>query len=166
MKYFLFYAVTLFGGLWLQVIQNHFLGGSLFSVQFLSHRRHLLGPCAWTFGGIRHWIFMGPAQRCRFAGTLGRARAAVCGRRIRLPVFCAVNWTTQSPGRRAFFALIASAGVVLGEFLIEHFFSGGGQRPTSMSVWLQPVWNGVAAPLLFLALHSWDVVWESPRSGF
>ena len=166
MKYFLFYAVTLLGGLWLQVIQNHFIGGSLFSVQFL-----VIASIYW---GLTHGPLAGSRVIGFSWGLLSDAASSgwLLGERALL--FAAVGISASGFLRRQlddtktldpelFLRSIASFGVVLGELFIEHFFAGPGQRPVSLSVWLQPVWNALAAPLLFLALNAWDLLWDSSR---
>jgi rod shape-determining protein MreD len=165
MKYFLFYAITLLGGLWLQVIQNHFLGGSLFSVQFL--------VVAAIYWGLAHGPLSGSVIGFLWGLLSDAASLGLLGERALL--FAAVGFSAgffrrqlddTKPWTQGIFTLFASLAVVIGELLIEHFFSGTAQRPVSLSVWLQPFWNALAAPLLFLAFQSWDMVWDVREGNF
>jgi len=164
MKYLLFYAVTLLGGLWLQVIQNHFLGGSLFSVQLL--------VIATIYWGLTRGPISGPLMGFLWGLLTDAASLGLLGERALL--YSAVGYIAgffrrqlddTKPWTQGVFTLISSLGVLLGELLVEHFFANG-QRPILLSMWLQPLWNALAAPLLFLVLRSWDMVWDVRERGY
>lgn len=154
-----FYALTLLGGLWLQVIENHFLGESIFSVQFLI--------IAVIYEGLTHGPVVGPLVGFCWGMLSDAASLGLLGERALL--FCAVGFIAGSlrrqlddtkPWTQGIFALTASLGIVLGEMFIEHVFLHS-QRSPRISTWLQPLWNGLAAPLVFIALRAWDVAWGS-----
>lgn len=158
MKTLLFFMITLLGGLWLQVIQNHFLGGSIFSVQFL-----IVATIYW---GLTHDAVSALIIGFLWGLLSDAASLSLLGERALL--FCAVGFCAgffrrqlddTKPWTQGVFTFLASCGVVTGEYLIEHIFLRA-QRPIPTSVWLQPLWNALAAPLLFLMLRSWDMVWD------
>jgi rod shape-determining protein MreD len=158
MRPFFFYAVTLFGGFWLQIIQNHFLGGSLFSVQLL--------VIAVIYWGLSHGSVSAPLMGFVWGLLTDAASLGLLGERALL--FAAVGFIAgllrrqlddTKPWTQAIFTLIASLGILLGEMLIDHCFLRGA-HPVRASTWVQPVWNALAAPILFLLLRSWDMAWD------
>jgi len=32
-------------------------------------------------------------------------------------------------------------------------------------MWLQPVWNAMLAPVVFIVLRSWDILWDVRERG-
>jgi len=165
MKLFIFYAVTILGGLWLQIIQNHFLGGSLFSVQLL--------VVAVIYWGLAHGTTSAPLMGFCWGLLTDAASLGLLGERALL--YAAVGFISgllrrqlddTKPWTQGIFTLMASFGIVIGEILIERCFQNGGLRPIRLSTWIQPLWNALAAPLLFLAFRWWEMAWDVDGSFF
>ena len=152
------------GRLWLQIIQNHFLGGTLVSVQFL--------VVAVIYWGLSHGSVSASLMGFMWGLLMDAASLSLLGECALL--FATVGFVAGTlrrqlddtkPWTQGIFTLIASLGVLLGELLLERCFLNGA-HPVRPSTWLQPVWNALAAPLLFLLLRSWDLVWNVPDGGY
>lgn len=158
MKTALFYAVTLAGALWLEILQQHVLGGSWISLEGLTiatiYWGLSRGATAGAVTGFTWGLFM-DASTLSLLGerALWYTVAGFLAGRLRRQLDESKPWT------QAIFTLLVSIGVLVGEMVTERIFHGN-VRPLYLGTWLQPVWNALAAPLLFAGLRAWDQFWN------
>lgn len=158
MKTFLFYPVTFFLALWLQVLVNHFLGGSWFFVQGLLVVVVYWGLTRGAMAGCVMGFLWGLTADASSLGLLGEqallfATAGYVAGSLRRQLDETKPWT------QGIFTGALSLGVTVGTAIIDRIFLGN-SHAVHLSMWLQPVWNGLFAPLLFILLQSWAALWD------
>lgn len=161
MKKFLYYSVTLVGILWLQVVCNHFLGGSwasingvLVAVLFFGLSR---GPLVGQLMGFG-WGLLMDASSLGLMGlhTLIYAAAGYTGGMVRRQLDETKAWT------QAIFSFAATIAYLALYMVLYHFFSIGGV-PVTWRLALQPLANAVIAPMEFWCLERWSEAWTMTR---
>lgn len=157
MKRTLYYVLTLWIWLWIQVASNHFLGGTLFSVQWILlavlHFGLLRGPWTGEMMGFIWGLFVDASS----LGLLGLhavlyALAGYAAGMFRRQLDISKLWTQTISTWMAsvvYFALY---------LLITRFLSSG-EEPFQWAVFTVPVMNAVMAPVVFRALALWAQAW-------
>lgn len=161
MKRVAFYVITVMGGLWLEIVLSHVLGGSWLSIQPLA--------IAVMYWGLSRGPVAGPVIGFLWGLMLDAASLGLLGERALLfssAGFVAGVFRRQldetKPWTQAVFTFLVSIGIVLGEQLIEHVALDAA-RPVAPITWLRPFWNAAVAPLVFLCMQSWDLIWDVRR---
>jgi len=158
MKKTIYYILTLWIFLWLQVVSNHFLGGTLFSVQWilLAVLHYGLSSGPWvgeSFGFI--WGLLIDASSLGLLGlhatlfSLAGYAAGIYRRQLdssKLWTQCIFSWMVSF----VYFALY---------LLIVRFLSVG-EDPFPWHILTVPLANAVMAPVVFRALQFWAQVWD------
>jgi rod shape-determining protein MreD len=158
MKKFLYFFFTVWMMLWLQVISNHFLGGTLFSVQWILiavlHYGLRNGPWTGETLGFIWGIFIDAAS----LGLLGihailYTLAGYSAGMFRRQLDASKIWT------QAIFTWMVSMVYFALYMLVDRFFSmtEGTFQWAFLTV---PIINAVAAPFIFRVLDQWAEVWD------
>lgn len=69
----------------------------------------------------------------------------------------------EKPVAQVSLVLACSAAFLAGLYFFESFFGGLSQRFSWRDIFLQPIYNAVAAPILFMGLEIWHRLWRSRR---
>ena len=158
MKKLLYYLTTLWLLLWFQVISNHFIGGTLFSVQWLLiailHFGLRRGPWTGEWVGFIWGIFVDAASM----GMLGihamlYALAGYAAGMLRRQLDASKVWT------QSIFTWIVSMVYFLVYLVIERFFSAA-EGSFHWTVLTVPLMNAFLAPAVFVVLERWADLWE------
>ncbi len=158
MKRALFYLVTLWFLLWIQVVSNHFLGGTLFSVQWILiatlHFGLNRGPWAGEWVGFVWGLFVDAASM----GMLGvhailYAMAGYAAGMFRRQLDSSKVWT------QAIFTWMVSMVYFMLYVVIERFFSSS-EGSFQWMILTVPVMNAVLAPSVFVVLERWAAIWD------
>jgi len=157
-KRFLYYSLTLMGVLWLQILCNHFLGGSWVSLNGVLVAVLFFGLSRGPLVGQLMGFTWGPLMDASSLGLMGLhtliyAAAGYAGGMLRRQLDETKAWT------QAIFSFAATV-VYLGLYItLYHFFSIGGV-PISWRLSLQPLANAAIAPLEFWLLQRWSEAWS------
>ena len=158
MKRTLYYIVTLWIVIWGQVVSNHFLGGTLFSVQWIliAVLRFGLarGPWVGEWVGFT-WGFLVDASSLGLLGihAILYALAGYAAGMLRRQLDSSKMWT------QAIFSWMVSTAYFALYWVLERFFSvnEGSFQWAFLTV---PLINAVFAPLVFRALDRWSEAWD------
>jgi rod shape-determining protein MreD len=161
MKRLLFYPTTILFGLWFQVIENHFLGGSWFTVQGLLVAAVYWGLAEGPVVGSSMGFAWGLLDDASSMGLLGMhamlfASAGYVAGMVRRQIDETKPWT------QGIFTAALSLAVVVGSSVLDRIFA---LHPHALrgSTWLEPLWNGLAAPMLFVGFKFWSMLWDMTR---
>jgi len=157
MKRAAFYLLTVLAVLWMQILNNHFLGGSGFScdwvliavIYFGLFRGPLAGE---TMGFV--WGLLIDASSLGLMGmhTLLYAGAGYLAGMLRRQL------DGTKVGTQAVFSFGVSILYGIAYVVIDHLFVGA-DRPFSWMSAARPFVNGALAPVLFWILARWSGVW-------
>ena len=158
MKKALFFLFTIWILLWGQVVSNHFLGGTLFAVQWILiavlHLGLVRGPWAAEWTGFLLGLFVDASS----LGLLGvhsilYALAGYASGMLRRQLDSSKMWT------QAIFAWMVSVVYVVLYLIMERFFSvnEGAFQWAFLTV---PLMNALFAPLVFKLLDLWTEAWD------
>jgi len=142
----------------MQVINNHLLGGSAFSVDVLLICVLYYGLNQGPLVGQGMGIVWGLLNDASSLGLLGMhallyALAGYAAGMLRRQLDETKLWT------QGIFTLAISLGYSLLYLGLDHLFSGS-DRSFSWGTALHPFVNGCLAPVLFWLLHRWSEAWE------
>ena len=158
MKKAFYFVITLWIVLWGQVVSNHFLGGTLFSVQWILiavlHFGLARGPWEGEWVGFV-WGLLVDASSLGLLGihAILYALAGYAAGMLRRQLDSSKMWT------QAIFSWMASTVYFVLYWVLERFFSvnEGAFQWAFLTV---PLINAVFAPLVFRALDRWSEVWD------
>jgi len=158
MKPFLFYVSTLLLGLWLQIVVNHFFGGSWFSLQIMLvsviYWGLMRGPVSGAMIGFS-WGLLIDSSSLGFLGlhgllwTLVGFATGVLRRQL----------DESKPWTQTIFTFVMSIAYSLSLLAIERLLIAG-DRSIQLASILEPLWNALLAPFVFVGLHAWERLWE------
>ncbi len=157
MKKALYYIFTLWIVLWLQVVSNHFLGGTLFSVQWILlaalHFGLARGPWVGESMGFIWGLFMDSSSM----GLLGLhailfSLAGYAAGMLRRQLDSSKIWT------QGIFSLMVSVVYAALYWIVGRFFSID-EGPFQWGFLTVPIVNAVFAPFVFRALEMWALAW-------
>ncbi len=158
MKRTLYYVVTLWLILWAQVVSNHLLGGTLFSVQWI-----LL--CVLHFG-LRRGPWVGECMGFVWGLFIDASSLGLLGLHAilySLAGYAAGMFRRQLDSSKIFTQTILTwmASVVYFSvyMIIGRFFSIE-EGPFHWSLLTIPVMNALFAPLVFRMLEMWALAWD------
>lgn len=157
MKPFLFYFLTLWGILWIQMANHHYLGGLGVSVDVIFivvlYFGLTRGPLSAQLLGFVWGLLIDAAA----LGTLGEYAFLLAGTgylsgMLRRQLDESKIWTQSIfSGTISILYLMLSLG-------LERLFSGS-HRPFSGLLWLQPLVHAVVAPFIFALMQWWCSIW-------
>ena len=158
MKSALYYFLTLWIFLWLQVVSNHFLGGTVFSIQWILlavlHFGLARGPWIGESLGFIWGLFIDASS----LGLLGLhavlyALAGFAAGMYRRQLNISKLWT------QTIFSWMATV-VYFALYLVMTRFLSTGEEPFQWGILTGPVMNAICAPVVFSALDYWARLWE------
>ena len=158
MKRAIYYLLTMWLLLWAQVVSNHLLGGTLFSVQWILlavlHFGLARGPWVGESLGFVLGLFVDSSSM----GLLGvhailYALAGYAAGMFRRQLDSSKIWT------QAIFTWMVSVVYFALYLLVERFFSIG-EGPFQWMLLTVPLMNALFAPIIFKALELWAVAWD------
>jgi rod shape-determining protein MreD len=154
----LFFILTLWIFLWLQVVSNHFLGGTLFSVQWILlavlHFGLTRGPWVGECMGFVWGLFVDASS----LGLLGLHAALYT-----LAGYAAGMFRRQLDSSKLSTQIIFSwmvSVVYFALYLIVSRFFAIDEGPFQWGFLTVPVMNAIFAPLVFKALEFWGQAWD------
>lgn len=159
MKRTLYYSLTLWILLWAEVVSHHYLGGTLFSVQWIFLATLYLGltrgPWVAEWMGFVWGLLLDAAS----LGSLGVhailfALAGYAAGSFRRQLDASKLWT------QTIFSWMASVAYFAGYFLMTRFLSAN-EEPLRWMFLTVPVLNACAAPVVFRALSYWAQAWDA-----
>jgi len=152
-----YYVFTLWMFLWVQVVSNHFLGGTFFSVQWVLlaviHFGLIRGPWTGEMMGFVWGLFVDAAS----LGLLGLhgvlyALAGYASGMFRRQLDISKLWT-----QTIFSWMVSMVYFVL--YLVVRRFLSAGEEPFDWGIFTVPVVNAIVAPFVFRALDYWAKAW-------
>jgi len=158
MRGVLYYILTLWIFLWVQVVSNHFLGGTPFSVQWILlvvlHFGLARGPWVGESLGFLWGLFVDASSW----GLLGLhavlyALAGYAAGMFRRQLDISKLWT------QTIFTWMVSV-VYFALYLVMTRFLSSGEEPFQWGVFTVPLVNALVAPFVFRALDYWARAWE------
>jgi rod shape-determining protein MreD len=158
MKKWIYYILTLWGVLWLQILLNHFLGGTwaavdliLVTVLFNGLSR---GPLVAEGMGFV-WGILVDASSLGLMGihAILYALSGYMAGLVRRQLDESKAWT------QAIFSFGVSVLYALLYLGLDRIF-GRGNRPMGWSLLIHPFANAVIAPLVFWLMERWAESWE------
>ncbi|MFA5974990.1 MAG: rod shape-determining protein MreD [Elusimicrobiota bacterium] len=158
MKRFLFYVLTIWLVLWAQVLHNHYLGGSRFSVDLILivvlYFGLLRGPVTGQVMGFV-WGLLIDASSLGVMGLHGLLYA--------LAGYGAGMLRRQLDESKAFTQVILTFAVSVcytGLYLVlDHLFATT-TRSMGWQLAVQPLVNAFLAPIFFWSVHAWVELWQ------
>jgi rod shape-determining protein MreD len=158
MKRALYYVLTLWIFLWLQVVSNHFLGGTSFSVQWILLAVLHFGLARGPWVGECLGFIWGLLVDASSLGLLGLhavlyALAGYAAGMFRRQLDISKLWTQM------IFSWMATV-VYFALYLVMTRFLSAGEEPFQWGILTVPVINAVFAPVVFSALDYWAHLWE------
>jgi len=158
MKRILYFVLTLWIFLWAQVVSNHYLGGTLFSVQWILlavlHFGLIRGPWVGeTMGFI--WGLLVDASSLGLLGlhAMLYALAGYTAGMFRRQLDSSKIWT------QTIFTWMASV-VYFGAYVVMTRFLAANVEPFQWALLTVPVINAVFAPFVFRILEYWAKTWD------
>jgi rod shape-determining protein MreD len=157
-KRLLYFVFTLWIFLWAQVASNHFLGGTLFSVQWILlavlHMGLVRGPWAGETMGFIWGLLVDAAS----LGLLGLhailyALAGYAAGMFRRQLDSSKIWT------QTILTWMASV-VYFATYIVVTRFLAANEEPFQWALLTVPVMNAIFAPLVFRVLEFWDRAWD------
>jgi rod shape-determining protein MreD len=162
MKNTMFYLLTILGVLWIQMAGNYFAGASgcsanvvLIGVLYFGLSR---GPLTGEMLGVVWGLLMDAST----LGLIGLHAVLYAG-----AGYSAGTLRRQLDEKKVWTQTIFTAGIsllyVLFYFILDRIFSPA-PHPVSLSLGLQPLANGVLAPVFFWLMQRWSRLWDlSPQ---
>jgi rod shape-determining protein MreD len=163
MKKFLFYLLTMWAVLWTQVVLNHFLGGTQFSVNLVLVAVLYFGLTLGSFVAQAFGFVGGLLVDASSLGLLGMqallyAVGGYSAGLVRRQLDATKVWT------QVLFSFIVSVVYAVVYLGFDRLFSGG-DRPVPWVLLMQPLVTAAAAPLVFWVLTRWCAAWDiGPRA--
>jgi rod shape-determining protein MreD len=158
LKKTLYVFFTIWILLWGQVVSNHFLGGTLFAVQWILIAVLHCGLVRGPWSGECVGFTLGMLVDASSFGLLGvhailYSLAGYTAGMVRRQLDASKLWT------QAIFSWMASVVYFALYLVVERFFSvnEGSFQWAFLTV---PLMNAVCAPLVFLALDYWSQLWD------
>jgi rod shape-determining protein MreD len=158
MKKAIYFFMTFWILLWVQVVSNHFLGGTLFSVQWILlavlHYGLMRGPWVGESMGFV-WGLLIDASSLGLMGlhavlyTLAGYAAGMFRRQLDVSKM----WT------QTIFSWMASV-VYFALYLVIARFLSAGEEPFQWGILTVPVVNALLAPVVFRVLDYWATLWD------
>jgi rod shape-determining protein MreD len=153
-----FYFLTLWGLLWLQVVINHFAGGSAFTVNVILISVLAVGLSRGPAAGLGVGYVWGLLLDASSLGLLGMhallyGLAGYTAGLLRRQLDETKIWT------QAIFSFAITVLYLLAYVGLGHLFSTG-DRSFSWRLVVEPVVNALLAPLFFGALRQWFKAWD------
>ena len=158
MKRLLFYILTIWIVLWLQVLHNHYFGGSRFSVNLVLiivlYFGLMRGPIVGQSLGFI-WGLLTDASSLGLMGmhTLLYALAGYVAGMLRRQLDETKTFT------QSFFTFAASLAYVVLYVGLDHVFTSA-ERPVGWQMAIQPVVNALLAPAFFWFMRWWSGLWQ------
>ncbi len=156
MKRVLYYLITLIGIIWVQVLANHWLGGSWVSLNVVFLAVLYFGLARGSLVGQLMgcgWGLLTDASSLGVMGlhTLIYAASGYTGGLLRRQLDATKVWT------QALFSVGGTVAYLTLYLGLYHFFSPSGS--VSWHIAVQPVANAVFAPAEFWLLERWAEAW-------
>lgn len=158
MKRLLYYGLTTWLLLWLQVVSHHFLGGTLFAAQWIFLATLYFGLTRGPW--VAQWLgfVWGLLLDASSLGALGThsmlfAVAGYSAGIFRRQLDASKLWT------QTIFSWMASVAYFVGYFLMRRFLTAGEESVRWMFLSV-PILNALLAPLMFQALGFWAQAWD------
>ena len=153
---FLFFTVWIL--LWGQVVSNHFLGGTIFAVQWILIAVLHFGLARGPWSGEIMGFTLGILVDASSMGLLGvhailYSLAGYAAGMVRRQLDDSKVWT------QAIFSWVASMVYFILYLVVEKFFSAS-EGSFQWAFVTVPVMNAIFAPVVFQALELWSQVWD------
>ncbi len=154
----LYYFFTIWAFLWLQVVSNHFLGGTLVSVQWILLAVLHFGLARGPWAGESVGFIWGLLIDASSLGLLGLhavlyALAGYAAGMFRRQLDVSKIWT------QTIFSWMVSV-VYFALYLVMTRFLSATEEPFQWGILTVPLINAVFAPLVFRMLDYWARVWD------
>ncbi len=158
MRKVLYFALTVWILLWAQVVSNHFLGGTLFSIQwiFLAVLHFGLARGPWTGESMGFvWGLLLDASTLGFLGlhSMLFSLAGYAAGMFRRQLDASKLWT------QTILSWMASLAYFTAYFLVTRLLSSS-EESLRWAFLTVPLLNALAAPLVFYVLDFWAQVWD------
>ncbi len=158
MKTALFYFLTMFFALWIQMAGNYFLGAWGLSANVILIIVLYFGLVRGPMTGILMGFFWGLLVDASSLGLIGLhaflyACAGFIAGLLRRQLDEKKMWT------QAIFTLGVSVLYTMFYFILDRVFSTG-PHPVSWSMAAQPLLNAAVAPLFFWMMQGWAQLWD------
>jgi rod shape-determining protein MreD len=154
----LYFVLTMWIVLWAQVVSNHFLGGTFFSVQWILlvvlHFGLARGPWVGESLGFA-WGLLVDASSLGMLGLHAILYALVgyTAGMLRRQLDSSKVWT------QTIFSWMVSIVYFVLYFIVQRFFSVD-EGPFQWILLTVPVMNALCAPMVFRVLETWAKMWD------
>lgn len=161
MKRFFYFVLTMWAVLWAQVILNHYLGGSWFSVDFVLISTLYFGLARGPMTGQLVGVLLGLLVDAASLGMMG----------LHALLYAAAGYFSglsrrqldeTKPWTQGIYTFLTSL-VYVALYLSLDRLLGTELRPVSPRFFAQPLANAIAAPFLFWILERWTAAWDIRR---